>query len=126
MNTDKDLIIETLDAAGWKKTDKARIVSMAEMEYDNNQMHLELEHDDSDDSVIFRMFGAHGELFFVAYYEDKLTEWLNALIAIQDFLNEQNYQEYIRQLLPICPLYIDNGEDLIPLTDDDPDVEIYQ
>ncbi|MDY0094760.1 MAG: hypothetical protein RBT80_18860 [Candidatus Vecturithrix sp.] len=118
MHNDKDIIIATLGAAGWQKTDKAKVVSMAEMQYDNGQMHLEIEHDPQDDSVIFRMFGPHGELFFVAYYTEQLTAWLQALIAIQDALNEQNYQEHIRQLLPICPLFVDTGEDLVPLLDD--------
>jgi hypothetical protein len=119
MMNDKNTIIETLSAAGWKKTDKANVVNMAEMEYDNGQMHLEIEHDPQDNSVVFRMLGPHGELFFVAYYEDKLTPWLQALIAIQNALNEKNYQEYIRQLLPICPMFIDTGEDLVPLIDNE-------
>ncbi len=119
MDNDQEIIIATLGAAGWEKTDKANVVSMAEMQYDNGQMHLELEHDPQDDSLIFRMFGPHGELFFVVYYKEKLAVWLQGLIAIQDALNEQNYQEYIRQLLPICPLFVDTGEDLVPLIDDE-------
>ena len=119
MNSDKDIIIATLGAAGWEKTDKAKVVSMAEMQYDNSRMHLEIEHDAQDDSLIFRMFGPHGELFFVVYYEEKLATWLQALIAIQDALNEKNYQEYICQLLPIYHLFVDTGEDLVPLINDE-------
>lgn len=119
MNDDKDIIIETLGAAGWAKPDKAKVVSMAEMEYDNERVHLEIEHDPSDDSLIFRLFGHHGELFLVVYYKEQLSEWLHALIAIQNKLDEQNYQEYIRQLLSICPIFFDTGEDLVPLVDDD-------
>jgi hypothetical protein len=61
-NESNDIIINQLSSAGWNKTDKTKTSPVAELEYDNGNMHLEVEHDDSDNLVIIRIPGSDGVL----------------------------------------------------------------
>lgn len=117
---DQTLILESLENAGWVKTDKASVITLAELSYRNEFMTIEVEHNWRRSVIFFRLFSDDGDIFFMVEYREKLNELLKVFIALQDKISPANYNDYIRKILKLCPnSFLDSGDDLIPLIDDE-------
>jgi hypothetical protein len=54
----------------------------------------------------------------MAYYEKSLDDLFNLLIKWQDKIDRESCVGFARELLKICTVYVDTGEDMVLLVDD--------
>jgi hypothetical protein len=112
-------LIKILQESGWTKTEKGEAFGVAELEYNNDEMILQVDHLLDNESIAFRLFSNSQELFLIIKFEDSLREIINKIINIQDDIAVDNCKVLLKQLISICPeIYVDTGEELIPLVDE--------
>lgn len=115
-------IIKTLTEAGWKKTLKAETVGKAEMEYDNGSVTLVVEPGSDPGWLDLSVFDRSDQgSDFSLDCKEKFTEALTTIISFQDKISFDDYKQYLTQLLQVCEVYVDDGDDFVPLLENDDD-----
>ncbi len=117
----QDTLVEMLTTAAWKKTRKGQIFDKAELEYANNQMHLEVEYGDRHDSLYLTLADRTGkEIALVIRFEKKLEDIIRAITDFQDKITPSNFREHVRTIVRMgVPVFVDTGEELVPVVDDE-------
>jgi hypothetical protein len=117
----QDLLVEALTAAGWKRTRKGQLFDKADLEYANNQMHLEVEYGDRHDSLYLTLADRTGkEIALVIRFEKKLEDTIRTITDFQDKITPSNFREHVRSIVRMgVPVFVDTGEELVPVVDDE-------
>jgi len=114
------LLIKTLTGAGWKKSVRGEKLGKADMEFNNGEVTLQV-HTRSDPGwIIFSIFESPEEgSDFAIRAPNELATVLNTITSFQNEISFDNYKEYLSQLVAVSPeIYVDTGDDLIPLKDE--------
>lgn len=116
--------IDILVVAGWEETIKNKLFERglwlneeASMEYHSQDMSLAVGYSGNKDVIYLSIENALGiGVSLTIYFEDKLTQLLDAIISFQDKITSANYKMCIRKILQICPLtYADLDEEGVML-----------
>jgi hypothetical protein len=119
----ENLLVKTLTDASWKKTDRGEKLGKAEMEFNNGKVTLQMGTAFEPGQVAFAIFESPEEgSDFVLDCPDKLADVLKTVISFQNQISFDDYKQYLSQLVQVCPkTYVDTGDDLVPLIDEDDD-----
>jgi len=117
----QDTLVEMLTAAGWKKTRKGQIFDKAELEYANNQMHLEVEYGDRNDSLYLTLADRTGkEIALAIRFGKNLKDIIRTITDFQDKITPSTFREHVRTIVRMgVPVFVDTGEELVPVVDDE-------
>ncbi len=119
---DTALIMEVLQQAGWSKTDRATVFGVADLTYQNETLEVGMVYEWTDNLRYFHITHTTQELSLAIAFETNLQELLQLVVSFQDQMSSDNFRSYIRALLNLCPsTYVDTGDELIPLKDDEAD-----
>lgn len=125
-------LVSSLSEGGWEGTaanllfDQGKEVHFAaRMEYENTKMSLSLSFDPTVNSIYLGLYELNNEqgIELVIHTEECLDEILPILVEMKDFVSSQNYKDYIRKMIKVCPridtaIVDEEGEKLIPIIDD--------
>lgn len=121
----QDTLVEMLTAAGWKKTRKGQLFDKAELEYANNQMHLEIEYGERHDALYLTLADRTGkEIALMIRFEKKLDDIIRTITDFQDKITPSNFREHVRTIVRMgAPVFVDTGEELVPVVDEEGETE---
>jgi hypothetical protein len=125
---EQSVIIQMLTSAGWKKTGRGELSNVANLEYQNKMMDLEVDYHDEDGSIYLSMYD-HDEngIELIIYFHDKLGELLSVISSFQDEISSTNYKDYLEKILTVCPCtYLDTDGEHVLLTNDTADSQSYK
>jgi len=119
----ENLLVKTLTGAGWKKTHRGEQLGKAEMEFNNGKVTLQIGTASEPGQVTFSIFESPQEgSDFILECPDKFADVLKTVISFQSNISFDDYKQYLSQLVQVCPkTYVDTGDDLVPLIEDDDD-----
>lgn len=114
---DEKYMLNRLIDKGWQRIIKTFRSNSATLTYKNGcEITLEYHFYWQDNSINLKIHSPAGLLFLVIYYKDKLEEFLDVLVQIQDTISPKNYREKIGQIMLVCPsIFVNTGEELVPL-----------
>jgi hypothetical protein len=116
------LIIKTLSEAGWKKTVKAESLGKAEMEYNNGSFTLVVEQGSDPGWLDLSVFDSSDQgSDFSLDCKGRISEVLKTIVSFQDKISLTDYKQYLTELVKVCEIYVDTGDDFVPLVEDDDD-----
>lgn len=108
---ERALLIKKLSNSGWigRKTNSLFdegwwFDAEAVMDYQNDGIELVIQYCAEDNSVDFSINEGSDGIDFVIKFEDKLKEVLDEIVNFQNSISLDNYKNYIRQILKVCPL----------------------
>jgi hypothetical protein len=125
---ERSAITASLAAAGWSGPLEEESFAQnlwldpeASMEYENDSMLLDLEYNAEKKSVYFTISAHTGEsIQLVIEYGKKLDELLQTVIDFQDEISPNNYRQFLRRILKVCPsTRVDTGDETLELVDDE-------
>ena len=119
----ESLLVKTLSDAGWKKTHRGETLNKPEMEFNNGQVTLQIGTRPEPGWITFTIFDSPDEgSDFALECPDKLAAVLKTVISFQNKISFDDYKSFLSELVQVCPkTYVDTGDDLVPLIDDDDD-----
>ena len=119
----ESLLVKTLSDAGWKKTHRGETLNKPEMEFNNGQVTLQIGMRPEPGWITFAIFDLPDEgSDFALECPDKLAAVLKTVISFQNKISFDDYKSFLGELVQVCPkTYVDTGDDLVPLIDDDDD-----
>jgi hypothetical protein len=119
----ENLLVKTLADAGWKKTFRGEKLNKPEMEFNNGKVTLQIGTRPNPGWMTLGIFDTPEEgSDFALECPDKLADVLKTVISFQNKISFDDYKQYLSELVQVCPkTYVDTGDDLVPLLDEDDD-----
>jgi hypothetical protein len=113
---DQQTIIQTLEGAGWSKTERGESMGAASLVYDNGAAELGVDQYYGELELAITVASPDGrEVNLFAEYGDDLEPLLQALIASQRDITPENFRDHVRRWLQACPdIYYQEDEDAEP------------
>lgn len=102
----------TLLAAGWSIDPGYEFLGIADLVYQNGRVEVECEYIQESDHLRITIYRRLVDVDVSFTVKDTLTSLLEVIVEYQDRLDEDNWDQFLRSLLAVCP-------DAVALTADD-------
>ncbi len=126
---ERAMIITMLSAAGWNTSDQNKMFDEGlwtyfevNMDYQNDSVRILLRYEAEKRVIYFSTQDAGGkELTLHIYYEGQLEQLLRLIVGFQDVISGENYNQYVRDIVRLCPSTYaavgEEGEQLVQVVD---------
>ncbi|GAA1662403.1 hypothetical protein GCM10009765_09810 [Fodinicola feengrottensis] len=113
-------ITDRLKAAGWSREESAENLDWPDFAFENDDADLEFSYTPGDDWVRLGLLTEENEGYLKIDFDSKLDALLDAVVAVQEKLNADYWDQFIDELLAI-PVRVyavggDDGDELTELT----------